>query len=369
MHILIVPTEYFDADEAALSGIFQRDLLKYYVDNGHNVGVINYRYDKASKRHREDVEFEYLGCPVLRKVTTKFFPSRFLPASLNFLIMKKGFKELYYRYTNKYGVPDLIHCHNLFFAGLSVSGIEKNVKIIITEHQSSYYDGMVPINLLKNMDSAYNVKVTSVSESLKSVLRKVIKSEITVIPNPLPKIFSDKELNRVTKKKYKFITISRMVDIKNVINLTKAFIKYVRNNGQGNLCIVGEGPLKSEVINLIKVSDVQERVCLLDHKTRSELVDLYDSSEYYVLPSKFETFGVVAIEALARGIPVLSTNCGGPEGIVDSSNGMFCGFSPDEIFHGMNNIQNIDFDRFKISTDTLTKFSGYNIAKVYEGMF
>ncbi len=56
--------------------------------------------------------------------------------------------------------------------------------------------------------------------------------------------------------------------------------------------------------------------------SREEVITQLDDCDVFVLPSHYETFGVVLIEALSRGVPVISTYCGGPECIVDESNGV-----------------------------------------------
>ena len=55
--------------------------------------------------------------------------------------------------------------------------------------------------------------------------------------------------------------------------------------------------------------------------TRDKIAEILRASDCFVLPSKLETFGVVYIEAMACGVPVNATRCGGPESFVDDWNG------------------------------------------------
>lgn len=56
--------------------------------------------------------------------------------------------------------------------------------------------------------------------------------------------------------------------------------------------------------------------------TTDQTLDLMRHSNAFVLASRTETFGVVYIEALSQGLPVIATRCGGPESIVTSDNGL-----------------------------------------------
>jgi glycosyltransferase involved in cell wall biosynthesis len=92
------------------------------------------------------------------------------------------------------------------------------------------------------------------------------------------------------------------------------------------LAIAGQGPLHSTLMQRIKTGGLAQAVTLLGPKKRSEVARLMrDDCDIFVLPSNSETFGVVLIEALACGKPVVATDCGGPRDIVtDSALGLLC---------------------------------------------
>jgi glycosyltransferase involved in cell wall biosynthesis len=67
---------------------------------------------------------------------------------------------------------------------------------------------------------------------------------------------------------------------------------------------------------------IRDRVEFLGVLSREQVLEQFQASDAYVLSSDFETFGVVLIEAMAMGKPVIATDCGGPKEIVDDQNGM-----------------------------------------------
>jgi rhamnosyl/mannosyltransferase len=76
------------------------------------------------------------------------------------------------------------------------------------------------------------------------------------------------------------------------------------------LLLVGEGPLEPELRQRVALRGIQERVRFVGRVTDDELPAYYQASDLFVLPSvaKTETFGVVQVEAMAAGLPVVSTN-------------------------------------------------------------
>src|SRR5690606_9435676 len=63
-------------------------------------------------------------------------------------------------------------------------------------------------------------------------------------------------------------------------------------------------------------------VTFLGKLSRGEVRMALSNCNAFVLPSRFETFGVVLVEALAMGVPVIATRCGGPEDIVTENTGV-----------------------------------------------
>ena len=74
-----------------------------------------------------------------------------------------------------------------------------------------------------------------------------------------------------------------------------------------------------ELISELKLGN---NVVMMGQMTRDKIAEILSASDCFVLPSKLETFGVVYIEAMACGLPIIATKCGGPDSFVNEDNGV-----------------------------------------------
>ena len=98
--------------------------------------------------------------------------------------------------------------------------------------------------------------------------------------------------------------------------------KIVEKHPQARLTIYGDGPERTVLEKKIVEKGLAKKVCLYGRYFREQLLDMYDAADAFVLASQGETFGVVYIEAMAAGLPVIATICGGPEDIVNDKVGV-----------------------------------------------
>lgn len=169
--------------------------------------------------------------------------------------------------------------------------------------------------------------VTAVSESLKNdtYAHFNINRPIAVVPNF---VCLDK-LNSNDNKKYRqsfapngerIIThISNFREVKRVEDVVRVFQK-VREKMPAKLLLVGDGPERGKVERLCReLGTCQDSVLLGKLKNPTEVLGI---SDLFLLPSQTESFGLAALEAMACGVPVISTNAGGlPEVNVQGQSG------------------------------------------------
>ena len=357
MHVLIIPSEHFVTDKSPLAGIFQSDLANLLASNSVKVGVIapgfiSPRFLLSTYPFAKVESLNSLN--ILRQYQRRVIPEKYRSAEVLVRQYTNLGMKLYDEYVAIYGVPDLVHAHGFLFAGSVAARINKQngVRTVITEHSSSYLRNLIEHKYLDEIrrvaDSA--VEVSAVSAALAQAIENILdnpKVTISVLPNQLPKLedrptrSGDVDLGSGCR----FISIGSLDSNKNHQLLIKAFAKLaIRENV--TLKIVGAGPLKKSLEKLSRELRIENRVFFTGQKTRYEVSHLLANSDCLVVSSKVETFGVVILEAFSAGIPVISTRCGGPEELIDSSNGLLVDSSSvDEMALAMEQIR-CDYAKF-----------------------
>jgi N-acetyl-alpha-D-glucosaminyl L-malate synthase BshA len=159
--------------------------------------------------------------------------------------------------------------------------------------------------------------VTSVSQSLKDDTLKLfnIKNEIQVIPNfiELDKIKKDDkspcQRSVMANDEERIIThISNFRKVKRIPDIIAIFNK-IQKEIPAKLMMVGEGPEKEKAEHLCRELGIQDKVIFFGNS--NEIDTILCQTDLFLLPSKTESFGLVALEAMACGVPVISSNAGG----------------------------------------------------------
>jgi L-malate glycosyltransferase len=118
------------------------------------------------------------------------------------------------------------------------------------------------------------------------------------------------------------IHVSNFRPVKRVPDVVKTFAKIAKQM-PARLLLVGDGPEMSIVSRLVCALGIRDKVSFLGKQ--EDLEDLYSISDLMLLLSEKESFGLVALEAMACGVPCIGTNVGGiPEVIIEGENGYLC---------------------------------------------
>lgn len=154
------------------------------------------------------------------------------------------------------------------------------------------------------------------SQGLKKLaLKNAPKQKIGIIYNGADiKLF--KPDNKIKKKKV-ILFVGRLIKRKGINYLLQAFAesgKKVKDNYQ--IWLVGDGPEKTNLINLCKELEIYRKVKFLGIKNKKQLIDIYNQAKILVLPSLNEGMSNVLLEAIACGLPVIATDVGGSKEII-----------------------------------------------------
>lgn len=103
--------------------------------------------------------------------------------------------------------------------------------------------------------------------------------------------------------------------VKNIPGVMRVFDR-IRKEIDANLVLVGEGPELAKAHELTRALDLEGRVQFLG--IQDAMDDILPSTDLLLLPSEHESFGLIALEAMASGVPVIATNQGGTREVIDS---------------------------------------------------
>lgn len=311
-----------------MAGNYEAVQAKAIADKGHKVAVIAIKWlnplhiFKYNKVHHRVVDgINIYEC---NRITLSI-PHLFLP-KLEQRVMQWQFKRVFRRYQKDLGLPDVIHAHIIRYAAPAIFlKTEQHLPFVITEHWSALNKENTPRRVIDQTFAYHKAdKVICVSETLADNLRVKCNIQSQVISNMVSNhFFQTKKIER-NDGCFKFISVGALRREKRFGFLVDAFAScQFRENVK--LDIIGEGDDRSVIESRIQIHGLGKQVSLLGMKTPEEVSTLLCQSDCFVLSSSTETFSIVLIEAMAKGLPVISTRCGGPESFVRDADGILVG--------------------------------------------
>ena len=222
---------------------------------------------------------------------------------------------------------DVVHSHFLFSTYNIIPAIrESRLPLVATEHWSVLErDTLDPIiRHLGNEAFPEATKVISVSQSLKNRIQQHFGVDSIVVHNMIGPEFENahiSEKHRHTDDKFHFVSTGSLIPRKGFDVAIRAF-KESGLAGRATYSIIGGGPLRKELQQLIDSLGLHESVKLLGKKQKTEIVDILTRSDAFILPSRAENFSVAVLEALALGLPAIATVCGGIRECINQNNGL-----------------------------------------------
>lgn len=330
MKVLFV-TRGWPTEADPMSGNFESVQAKALAKRGVDVSVIYLR--KKSFAHffasKAISRKEYEGITVLSKtVALTEIPGwkATKNSRIDLWLRQKAFSQIYEYYRRLKGDADLIHAHFINQACDCKLVLDKyHIPFVITEHWSKMNFATLDKGLDKLSEGyQWADKVVTVSAALADSLRKKFGVESEVIHNMVSDSFFDHTPKKDKEKEsgvVKFVSVGSLIHRKGYDLIINALQECTHLNNC-KISIIGGGPEESNLKALIEQCQLQDRVFLTGKKTPEEVSELMAESDCFILASRRETFGIVYIEAMAKGKPVIATICGGPESFVNESNGI-----------------------------------------------
>ena len=219
--------------------------------------------------------------------------------------------------------PTIIHSH-LYLSEIYIHIQHlKNVKYISHLHDNMFQFSIfkkrkmkqkitdfLEVTWLKKQYAKTNTQFIAISEDTAKYFRKKLQNtvikNIHILPNAInTKIYTPNFTEK--KNQYRLISVGNLVQKKNHEMLIDVML-YLKNNGSINyhLDILGFGPLLDNL--QIKINDLKLNQNVTLHGNVRNVADFLTNSDLYVHTAKYEPFGMVFIEAMASGLPIVSTN-------------------------------------------------------------
>lgn len=323
MKILIISRGY-PSQGYPRFGNFERDQALALAKKGHTVifAYVDFRLRVLrrrigiSKREESGITIYSL---FLLPIVLLFFPK------LKSVVREKLMQKLIEHVVKEEGSPSVIYSHYLFMAAQLGPIKEKfpNIPIVALEHWSMLSQDRLQKDVFEQGKIAYSIpdRQLAVSPALQANIKRHFGKDSIVLNNMVDDLFLNTSRQSEQRHNvFKFISVGSLIPTKGYDVLVKAFAQ-VRSHDT-TLEIIGNGPEKRSLNRLIKDLKIENRVKLLGEMDRESIASYLSSSDAFVLATRSETFGVVFIEAMAEGLPVIGTVCGGPEQFVSDQCGI-----------------------------------------------
>lgn len=218
----------------------------------------------------------------------------------------------------KFDAP-VVHAHVGVPSGwAAMNHLRENTRFFVTEH-ATFLDRMLDEAGSRAMYDEVLSRCNRffvVGEGMRKLLAKAFPwhaERICVVPNPVS--FEHRRARPVTELS-RWLFLGGLIPRKGVMWLLEAFAQCRAEDSKLSLTLVGDGELRAQLAKRASELGVSDAVTFAGSVPPTDVPRLLHEHDLLVHPSRQETFGVTVVEALAAGLPVLVTKCGGPEEVL-----------------------------------------------------
>ena len=376
MHILVVPS-WYKSPQTPVYGSFFEEQARALQLLGHEVRVL---YPvllpfKFTKKTNSVTQINDDGL-----LTFNIYWSPYQPRirKLSYYLFSKFVAEWFEGYIKQFGKPDVIHAHCVFYAGIAAQYLAQkyNIPLVVSEHNTDFITEKNGNAIVHKTELRTAKKVLEnaqkslvVSSRFAADLTQKLKLEphvLGVMPNMVKDDFLNIPILDLPPKteSFTFLSISFIYWRKNIQLLIDAFSQIHSQIPSAKLVIGGEGEDLASLKDYVAQLGLSHKIAFLGYLDRAQVVVQMQQCQVYAFTSFYESFGVVLIEALAAGKPLISTNSAGPQDIVTPQNGILVPDFEVETFANamLEMYQNYDkYDPVALRNDAKNRFSANTI--------
>lgn len=316
MKIMIIASWYPDVNP--IDGIFFQERARLLAKSGCEVSVAHASLSIRAKGRQIGINIKKS-----ESVTEyRYFKRNLTPFSDRGVAYQKikMISRIYNLICQNMGKPDLIHLESAICARAAIALSKKeNIPLSYTEHFSGILNSSPGTYLNKTMKLAveYADHVFLISEAMKNKL-KPVKNKSSMLPNGIN--FSEFTISSIPPE-FTFKALGSLQKIKGYDLLIKAFALVKKRYSNCRLIIGGCGEEKDNLKKLSKNLCLNNSVIFQGYIDPNDRTLFFENTSAFICSSHTETFSIVIVEALACGIPVVATKCGGPEDLINVENG------------------------------------------------
>lgn len=358
-------------------GCFEKDQAEALASIGHKVVVVSvdgrfrFIYRKRGLTHVIKNGVDYYNYYLLPHAVVNLFGRQKTLRLQNWQI-----DRVYDVVEKCHGKPDIIYAqmYGNMLLGAHLSQ-RVGVPVVGIEHLARFNEQTLDKWGFTKSEADYayhNIhKLICVSSTLRDSIYRHFCVDSVVVHNLVGKEFTCQPNN--TPHPLTFVTTGSLIYRKGFDLLIEALHRINNQLPKGWQCnIIGGGEKMAELQQQIDEAQLNNQIHLVGQKNKQEIVQLLQQSDIFVLPSRNENFSVAVLEALACGLPVIASICGGIRECIADHNGLL--FSVDDkdalanaILHMTTHLS--DYDRQAIAADCQARFSPEVIAKQLTDIF
>ena len=234
---------------------------------------------------------------------------------------------------------DIVHCHSAKagFLGRLAAKRSRAKKIYYTVHSWGFYNkeeyGIAEkfFIFLEKLSSFLTTKIVCVAEkvALDGIKNKIAKpGKFLVIPNGIDFNVENKreEIRKgygLRPKEVVLGMVARLAYPKDPLLFLQLAKEVLKKENDVKFVLVGDGPLMDKCRDFVKRGGMNDKTLLLGEKSPLEARELFFAFDVFVLFSKFEDMPITILEAMFAGLPVIASNVGGINELIDDNQGGF----------------------------------------------
>ncbi len=330
LHVLVLPS-FYPTREAPYSGTFFRDWAQALHGAGVRVGVAY--TEVRSLRHLSPQALAQTRFQVSDGVedglpTVRLHGWNTLAQwTAGGLIWARCSQRVIREYIARHGRPDVVAAQSVTWAGRAAWLAQRRwgLPYVITEINTGFGTGHVRgwEATMSRRSFAGAKAVVAISQNLRQRLIAFGgASRVELIPCTVDDSYWTSPAVPRSQTPFTFYAQAHLTPRKGFDILIRAFARQFRGDSTVRLVIGGDGVSRPDLEALVDATGIRSQMTFLGAISRDAVREAMHAANCFVLPSLAENFGVVLIEAMSTGLPVISTRCGGPEDFIDERVGI-----------------------------------------------